>query len=65
MSDQRPLAKPAEIANYLGKPVSTLRVWRQRRLGPPWLKVGPRDVRYRWSDVEQWLSEQVSSDRAS
>jgi predicted DNA-binding transcriptional regulator AlpA len=37
----------------------TLERWRQRGYGPPWVKIG-RAVRYRWSDVEEWLASQTS-----
>jgi excisionase family DNA binding protein len=46
-----------ELAAYLGVPVSTLYVWRQRGEGPPGFKVGKR-VRYRASDVVAWLEQQ-------
>lgn len=49
-----PLATPGEVAAYLNKTDDALRIWRQRGLGPRWLKVGRR-VRYRWEDVERWL----------
>lgn len=57
MRDTRALATPEEIAQYIRKPVRTLEQWRYRGIGPRWSKVG-RNVRYRWSDVEQWLDEQ-------
>lgn len=36
--------------------------WAKRRMlggrhTPPFLKIGARQVRYRWSDVEAWLAE--------
>ncbi|GAA1028007.1 hypothetical protein GCM10009557_11460 [Virgisporangium ochraceum] len=55
----RPLASPAEVAEFLGVSVSTLVDWRYRRRGPAWATVG-RHVRYRWSDVERWLTAQIT-----
>jgi hypothetical protein len=52
-----PLAKPIEVAEYLQKPEKTLAEWRSRGLGPRYMSVG-RDIRYRWSDVEEWLAGQ-------
>lgn len=55
-----PLLTPAELATYLGVPIATLYVWRHRRLGPPSFKAG-RHLRYRLSDVEQWISNRVEN----
>lgn len=52
--DRRPLGSPKELGAYLGVPETTLSQWRWRGTGPRWSKVG-RHVRYRWSDVEEWL----------
>lgn len=48
------LARPNEVAEYLGVKPGTLRVWAHRRSGPPYIQVEGRR-RYRWSDVEAWL----------
>lgn len=50
-----PLATPQEVADFLRKPVKTLTEWRYRGIGPSYITVG-RDVRYRWSDVDEWLT---------
>ena len=47
-----------ELAAYLAVPVKTLYSWRYRRQGPPALRVG-RHLRYRWSDVQQWIDERI------
>jgi excisionase family DNA binding protein len=46
----------AELADYLGVPVSTVYLWRSRNQGPPGFRVG-RQIRFRTSDVLQWLEE--------
>ena len=54
----------AELAAYLGVPVSTIYFWRGRGEGPPGFKVG-RQVRYRADDVSLWLEAARSSDESS
>lgn len=46
-------ASEQEVADTLGKDRRTLRLWRQRRIGPPWVKIGndpyyPRDGFLKW-----------------
>lgn len=60
MRGTRALAKPPEIAQFLGIPPRTLDQWAYRGIGPKWARVG-RHRRYRWEDVEQWLDQQVSA----
>lgn len=55
MTTEKPLASPADLAEFLGVPQRTLQQWRWQGKGPRWTKVG-RHVRYRWSDVNEWLS---------
>jgi predicted DNA-binding transcriptional regulator AlpA len=50
-----------EVAQWLGKPKTTLYVWRTRGLGPRGIKVG-NALRYRRRDVETWL-DQHTDDR--
>jgi excisionase family DNA binding protein len=45
-----------EVSAWLKVPVTTLYQWRVRGKGPRARKVG-RWLRYRRSDVEQWLDE--------
>jgi len=45
----------------LGVPVATLYTWRYHREGPPGFRVG-RHVRYRWGDIEEWISDRVKTD---
>lgn len=52
------LLTAAEVAEFLGVPVNSLKMWRYRRTGPPWLKVG-RHVRYRRGDLERWLDRRA------
>jgi excisionase family DNA binding protein len=54
-----PLLSTTDVAEYLGVPVKTLYAWRYRREGPPAARVG-RHVRYRRSDVEGWVRDQIA-----
>lgn len=58
--DTRPLATTAEVAAFLRVPEETLRYWRKRRTGPPWVRAG-HHIRYRWSAVEEWLDQSAAS----
>ena len=44
-----------EAARILGLAVQTLRNWRFKRVGPDYLKVGARAVRYKIEDLETWI----------
>ena len=50
-----------DLAEYLGVPVTTLYAWRYHRKGPPGFRVG-RHVRYRWADIEEWISDRIKTD---
>ncbi len=50
-----------DLADYLGVPVATIYAWRHRRPGPPGSRVG-RHLRFRWSDIEQWISDRLTAD---
>jgi excisionase family DNA binding protein len=61
---RRTLGKPPEVAEYLGVPEKTLTQWRYLGKGPKYASVG-RHIRYRWSDVENWLDQQVQGGSAA
>lgn len=42
-----------ELSDFIGVKVKTLRQWRFRRIGPPYLKLGVH-VRYAMADVTAW-----------
>ena len=49
-----------QAATRLGLPSArTLEAWRLRGYGPPFLRLSPRLVRYRASDIDQWLAARV------
>ena len=45
-----------KVQEYLGVSSSTLEQWRLKGVGPCWVKVGGRLVRYRYSDLLQYIS---------
>lgn len=58
-SPQDTLLSTEELAQRTG---FTQRFWEGRRLSgdtPPFLRLGCRAVRYRWSDVSKWLADRV------
>ena len=55
------LLGPEEVAAFLGVPLRTIYSWRSRHEGPRGYRVG-RHVRYRFDDVERWLSDRSDSD---
>jgi excisionase family DNA binding protein len=55
-----PLATAQEIADYLGVPVRSIYQWRTAgRSCPQGVRVG-RHLRFRWADVERWVSEEIA-----
>ena len=54
------LLSPQDLADYLDVPVSTLYDWRWRGEGPKGFRAG-KHIRYRRSDVEEWIQRQLDS----
>lgn len=54
------LLTAAELAAYLAVPLKTLYTWRYQGKGPPGFRVG-RYVRYRRTDVQGWIEEQIDT----
>ena len=52
------LSTPKELSVYLEIPVATLYAWRYRGQGPRSFRVG-KHLRYRRSDVTDWISQQL------
>ena len=46
-------------ADFLSLSKSTLEHWRTVRKGPPFVRVGPRCIRYRRADLDAWLNGQL------
>jgi excisionase family DNA binding protein len=55
------LLSPQELADYLEVPVKTIYSWRHHGKGPRGFRVG-KHVRFRWGDVETWLSKLIAEE---
>jgi excisionase family DNA binding protein len=51
-----------ELADYLAVSAATIYQWRYLRKGPPGFRIG-RHVRYRCSDVNEWIERQVETSK--
>jgi len=49
------LLREREAARYLNYAMKTLQSWRNQGVGPKYLKVGSRTVRYRLDDLKAWV----------
>lgn len=59
LSDPDKLLSSEETAEFLGTTVGTLATWRStKRYDLRWVKIG-RKVRYRMSDVIQWIESRT------
>ena len=56
------LLSQRQVAARLGLSARTIEGWRARGVGPPFLRLSARAVRYRTSDLEQWLDEHRVAD---
>lgn len=53
-----------QAARLLGLSIRTLQGWRWREEGPPFVRIGPRCVRYRRSDLLQFAAQRLIGRRA-
>ena len=58
MNNLDPLLTAQQLADYLDVPIATLYAWRYRREGPPGFRAG-RHLRYRKSDIDQWINNRL------
>lgn len=58
-AEVEPLDTEEDLAAFLFKPRGTPRNWRYLGRGPRWHRLEGGDVRYRWSDIEEWLAAQL------
>lgn len=49
----------SEAAQYLRVSTGALAQQRYRRLGPPYVRLGPKTIRYRLEDLERWIGSSV------
>ena len=46
-----------EAADMLGVAPATMRDWKAQRVGPPYVQLSSRCVRYRQSDIEKFITD--------
>jgi predicted DNA-binding transcriptional regulator AlpA len=49
------LMTPDQLATFLQVDTERLYEWRSRGVGPRFVKLSAREVRYAWRDVREWL----------
>jgi hypothetical protein len=59
IGDDDDLLNTAQTAIWLGTSVQWLEIGRSRQYGPPYLRLGPRQIRYRRGAVRSWLLERL------
>jgi predicted DNA-binding transcriptional regulator AlpA len=57
------LISETTVAAETGVSRNTLRTWRAAGIGPEWIRIGPRLVRYRRSAVDQWIAQRETATR--
>ena len=62
MNDLEPLLSAQDLADFLHVPIATIYAWRYRRQGPPGFRVG-RHLRYRQSDLEDWITKHLDGEQ--
>jgi predicted DNA-binding transcriptional regulator AlpA len=51
------LLSTIEAAEWLGMKESTLRDWRSDEIGPPYIVISPRCIRYSLEDLIRWRND--------
>ncbi len=52
------LLDQGEVAELLGVHPKTLGIWRDRKQGPPFIRLGEKLIRYNVEDVRAWVESQ-------
>jgi predicted DNA-binding transcriptional regulator AlpA len=53
--DPDDLLKPKVLERVIGVSGATLENWRRKKIGPPFVRLGPRQIRYRRGDLVAWV----------
>ncbi len=53
-----------QVADWIGVSTQWLEIGRLRAYGPKFVRVGPRHIRYKRSDVLSWLAERTHASTA-
>lgn len=57
-----PLLRPIQVAHLLGVELSTIIRWRREHIGPDFVRLGHRTVRYRRSAVDAFIAARERGD---
>ena len=57
IGDDDDLLDTRQVADLLGMSTQWVEIARHKGIGPPYVRITPRCVRYRRSDVKAWLNE--------
>jgi hypothetical protein len=52
-----PLLTPAQAADWMGLKTDTLRDWRRTGLGPKWISISRKTIRYRLADLVAFAAQ--------
>lgn len=55
-----PLLTTKEVALFAGVSEYTMSRYRMDGIGPNYIKLGPKMIRYRRSDVEEWVNKMMA-----
>lgn len=55
MTKQEPLLTTKEVAEFIGVAPFTVAKYRMKGIGPKYIQLGQKVIRYRKSDVEEWI----------
>lgn len=56
MSQYAERISPKKAALYLGVSVRTLEEWRKKKIGPAFVKLGPKLIRYEVEELDRFLA---------
>ena len=59
MSDEPQNLTTSELAKRLRLKPQTVRLWRMRGYGPPYVRVSSRCIIYRAEDVDAWMADRT------
>ena len=57
--EAEPLLTAVDVARVTGLSIETLAQWRSQRHGIPFIKLSRNVVRYRRSDLDEWLNKRA------
>ncbi len=58
------LLNTEQAGEFLAVSPETLRTWRCRGLGPAFVAISPRCIRYRFEDLKEWTEARLSGGAA-